>query len=432
MFSKIKLIHKEIFYVWLTLLFLIGQWIIVALNTVNIPQGDEWDSLTQNALPSGFTFNYLFGFHNEHRLVFTNLVNYFFFVVSDWNAQYQVIFNYIIFSSLVIFLMRFQKKHIPSASKAIWILPFFLTSPLLVDNHVVGIQSVFHFCLLFGVISVFYATREKLRTADVWISAVGGLCAVYSLAAGMFFALTSFLVLGYRLFIEPKNSWQEMTLKGLALLGIVMGVGAWFVGFHSPAGHPPLTWPHDTEFWYFLANLISLGFGFKTSNGLLAFVALGIVIFTLGRSFKKAFSFKDQYFSLAFFGSLAVIAALGSIALSRAGFGIGQAKTSRYAEISILLVPFMGWLLWGLSLQSLKYKKAIKYYIWFLFIGFAGDFSYSRYFTVAQERRDSLECISKYYRGENKTAYCPLSYPVSMVEILENAKKLKLSFVVPL
>jgi hypothetical protein len=228
--------------------------------------------------------------------------------------------------------------------------------------------------------------------------------------------------------VQPKS--KEWFLKLLSPLVIAALMAVWFVGFHKSPGHPPMVWPYRWEYWHFLANLVSLGFGYKTDLFIIAFLSLGIVVWVLWKNLKKAFSFQEQFISLGFFGSLAVMGALASVALSRTGFGIGQAKTSRYAELAFLLVPFVGWLWWSLAQQSERQIEYFKYFIWFVILGYIGDLSaYGTYFKVQQDRTVSLECIAQYYRGENKTGDCPILYPGPIGQMLDTAKRLKLSWV---
>jgi len=428
--SKFKsLIENEKFYTGMTCLFLFIQWIIIAVTSVNVPAGDEWENLNPDAFPNGLTWEYVFGFLNEHRGIFTRLQNYFFYWATDWNMVYQIHWNYIIFCGLVGFLYYFQKKYVVGATKGVWVLLFFLGSPIIVDNHNWAIQSFFHYCELFGVLSIYFATKESLRLKDYWLAAIFAVFSTYAFAAGMFFALVVLSVLVYRLIMDSKKTVANTLSRILPALVLISLMGAWFIGYHKPSAHPPLTWPHEWGFWYFFGNLISLGFGYKSSSAIIAMLALTIVVFILWKNLREAFTFKNRFVSYAFFGALAILGALASIALSRVGFGIGQAKTSRYSELAILLVPFIGWLFWRLAQQSPKYQRGFKYFIWFLFLGFAGDYSYGTYFRVASERRESLECIASYYRGENKTGDCPILYPGPLGERLDRAKQLKMSWV---
>lgn len=430
MFNKIKkYFEREHFYTAMTLLFLVGQWIIIAITSVNVPAGDEWENLRPEAFPKGFSWEYIFGFLNEHRGVFTRMQNFIFLKLTDWNMVYQIHFNYVLFCALVGFLFYFQKKHILGATKGIWFLLFFLASPIIVDNHNWAIQSFFHYCELFGVLAVYFATKEKLRSSDYWLATLFALCSTYAFAAGMFFAMIVVGVLAYRLIVDKTKSIGNSISRGLPMLLLVAAMGAWFIGYHKPEGHPPLTWPYEWGFWYFYSNLVSLGFGFKTSNAIVALLSLAIVVAVLWKTWKEAFTFKKAYVSFAFFGALAVLGALASIALSRVGFGIGQAKTSRYSELSILLVPFIGWLWWRLAQELPRFKKYHRYFVWFIVLGFAGDYSYYTYFRVQQERTEALECIAKYYRGENKNGDCPILYPAPIGDRLDRAKELKMSWI---
>lgn len=430
MFEKVKKnFENESFYFWATILFLVIQGVIIAITSVNIPAGDEWESLKPGALPSGFSWDYIFSFLNEHRGIFTRLQNYVFFELTGWNMIYQILFNYIVFCGLVLFLIYFQKKYIKDATKGIWVLLFFLTSPLIVDNHNWAIQSFFHYCELFGVLAIFYATREKISTSDFWLAALFAAFSTYAFAAGMFFGLTVLIVLAYRLWREPGAEIASKCFKVLSMMMLVGSMGAWFIGYHKNPAHPEFVWPYSLDFWYFFSNLVSLGFGYRTPNILIAFIALALVVTVLLRSLKNAFSFKQAYVSFAFFASVAILMALGSIALSRTGFGLGQAKTSRYSELGILFVPFIGWLWWRLAQESEFYRKNFKYLIWFICLGFIGNYSYGTYFRVQEDRLGAVKCIEKYYKGENPTGECPVLYPGSIAEQLDIAKKIKLSWV---
>lgn len=430
MLKKYKLFEKESFYTWMTFLFLLGQWIVIAITSVNVPAGDEWEILRSNAFPNGFTVKYIFDFHNEHRIVFTKLLNYLFLYLTRWNIQMLVVFNYCLFISIVYFLIRLQKKYILNGTKGLWFLPFFLASPLLVDNHNWGFQSQFHFFILFGLLSIFVSTKEKLRVVDYLLAVTFALCSAYSFSAGMFFSVVVLFVLLFRVFKDSSRDTHERISKVSVLLILVLGLALWFIGYAKPPEHPVYTFPTQFEFWYFWANLVSLGYGFKSTNIIVALLAVGITFFTLVKMSRLAFSFKNRAVSVLFFSSIAIIVSLLSIAASRAVYGIGQAKTSRYSEISILLMLFCGWLFWIWSRGHVKREKIYQYFVWFLVIGFAGDYSYSAYFSTAEVRREALTCIARYYQDVDKSGMCQTIYPASLSEMLENAKKLNISWAI--
>ena len=431
-----NLINKPAFYPAITIFALLFQWVIIAITSVNVPQGDEWENLVEHGLPQGFSWKYLFAFHNEHRVVFTKLFNYIFLVTSDWNLKNQIIANYLVWSAVVLFLLYVQKKYIPNATKGLWILVFFLASPLLIDNHNWGFQVCFHFFLLFGLLSVFVLSRRRMPQPQKqmgvgWatlLASVLALLSLYSFSAGMFFALTCLVMIAVILFSEKGLSKKDLSITLFSVLVLLGGMGLWFVGYEKPLNHPPFIMPYTWTFWTFLTNLISLGFGYKTSSIPIAFIAGGLVFFVLWKSLRKALWFREPYFVFAFFSSMALLGSFVSITLSRAGFGLGQAKTSRYGEIGVLLMIFVGWLFWDYCRGSEVRARAYKYFIWFVFLGFAGEYSYKGYFTVAEERRESLACVLKYYQGENPKAECPATYPGSLADKLEVAKRMNLSW----
>jgi hypothetical protein len=435
--SVLAIVNKSEFYLGITVFALLAQWVVIAITTVNLPQADEWENLVENALPSGFSWKYLFAFHNEHRVVFTKLMNYVFLYLTDWNMKYQIIANYLVWFSVVLFLLYVQRKYIPKATKGLWFLVFFLASPLLIENHNWGFQNCFHFFLLFGLLSVFVLSQRRMSENHqsnqlglrALIASVLALLSLYSFAAGMFFGLICLAMMTFILIRERGVSKVDIVMSLFAIGILLGGMGLWFVGYEKPVNHPVFVPPYAFAFWTFLTNLISFGFGYKTSSIPIGFVAGGIVFFVLWKSWRKALWFREPYFVFAFFSSLALLGAFVSITLSRAGFGLGQAKTSRYGEIGVLLMVLVGWLFWDYCRESQIRAKAYKYFIWFILLGFVSDYSYSGYFTVEAERKESLACVLKYYQGENPKALCPATFPISLADKLEVARRMGLSWV---
>lgn len=429
-------LERQDFYTRITFFFLLVQGFIIWITTINIPHADEWENLVEHALPSGFNWQFIFAFHNEHRVVFTKLMNYLFLYISDWNLKFQILGNYFVWVMLVVFLMYVQKKYILNSTKGIWILIFFLSSPLLIENHTWGFQSCFHFYLLFGLLSIFTLIRSQANIEqrdsklglDFMVASLLALFSLYSFAAGMFFAAICLVMMVIKLLSIKRVSHANRALGLIALIMLCLGMGLWLVGYEKPMHHPSMMMPYKWAFWTFFTNLISLGFGYKTESIFIAFVAGGIVLFVLLKSWRKALQFREPFFVFAFFSSLALLGSILSMTLSRAGFGLGQAKVSRYSEVGVLLMLFVGWLLWDYCRVSQNRARIYKYFIWFVFLGFAGDYSYSRYFAISTERSGTIDCILKYYKGENPTAYCPSSYPGSLAGKLEVAKKMNLSW----
>lgn len=210
------------------------------------PQGDEWENLVPSGLPLGFSWKFVLAFHNEHRVVFTKLLNYVFLYLTDWNLKYQIIANYFVWASVVGFLLYVQNKYIPQATKGVLILVFFLTSPLLIDNHNWGFQSCFHFFLLFGLLSVFVLSRQR-RPRNQHQMGIGfasllacllALLSLYSFAAGMFFALVCLVMIVMILLSEPGLSKTNIVISVLSITLLLGGMGLWFIGFEKPQVHP--------------------------------------------------------------------------------------------------------------------------------------------------------------------------------------------------
>lgn len=417
------------FYIKMTVVFLLAQWVVLITTAINIPLSDEWEYLRPDAFLSGFSWKHVFSFHNEHRNVFSNLWNYLFLHLTGWNLKIQAVVNYFFFCALVFFIMRMQNRLIQKTHVGLWIITFFLTSPFMYENHVSSFQSAFHFFLISGIAGIYLATQMELKSWHYLAASLCGLISIYSFGGGWFFGLTVFLILFYRLITQPEKIFSTITIRILVLLLLVGGMALWFVNYPQNNAHPAFAWPHTPEFWRFYTNLMSFGFGYKSKNDFFAIVAFGFCLYLMIKNFKEAFRFRQHYVSIAFFGALAILGVLASIALSRTGFGLGQSKVPRYGEIAIFLAIFLGWLGWRQVQESARFRKAFKFYVGFATIGFLSSYSYSGYFTVAKVRKAGVKCIQEYYQTREPDKICPTLYPRPISQFLENAEKLDLSWV---
>jgi hypothetical protein len=204
----------------------------------------------------------------------------------------------------------------------------------------------------------------------------------------------------------------------------------WLVDYRRPLYHPPLTFPDAWRFWSHYVNVISLGFGIDEVSSIRgAFYIFIVLVPVLGVILIHKRSLPDgQWRSLTV--TLGLLGVLGSVSAGRAGFGVEQAKDSRYFELSMLLV-LLSVVNWASFLQERKYLKvAVLVGLWILcFLGFWNNWKDFKYYRrEAVQRNLGLKCVAAYYDG-NGDSLCPTLFPVPIPpHLLRQASALNVSF----
>jgi len=94
---------------------------------------------------------------------------------------------------------------------------------------------------------------------------------------------------------------------------------------------------------------------------------------------------------------LAILAVLAAISVGRGNFG--EPKTSRYAEIGFMLIPYAA-LAWWLAVKGVARCKAVPVFFWFFcFAGYFNNWSTDKYAEAKQIDLYNLECVEGYFNG---------------------------------
>lgn len=421
-------------------LFLFGlMHIVMILRYVkNVPMMDEWDEFP----PQHITFHWLFSQHNEHRIVLTKLMTWLLYLLNGWDLHIAAVFNFSIYILLVISIFNFSKAYLEDISSGlVAFFMLFLFSITNIENHTTPFQSQFHFVLLFFVLSVTRLFRSQQRTSDLALGVLFAALSAYSFSSGVIFCGS--LIFSYSAYKIARARQERQTnarrevgqlfFVSVVLLAIVI---SWFliIPFELNPGHPALIFPYRAAFWRYFLNLISWGFGFSSRSLLLGAFCLGLIVTTQVALFyrQRGSSGSRRAASAAVLALVTgIISAQAVISLGRAGFGIDQAKSSRYAEVGMILVPCLMFGFWIIfDLNKHVRRRLLGCLAGFFFVGFFPHWGFSGYRSASWSRVDGLECITKYYRHESVSANCPSLYPEPITTRLENARQLRLSFYV--
>ncbi|ATB38441.1 hypothetical protein CYFUS_003876 [Cystobacter fuscus] len=404
---------------------------------VDIPYWDEWEMLRPEAFPSEhLSLDWLFARHNEHRIVTTKLVHWLFFRLSGWNHIGLIVFNFLFFGLLLLAMARLMRRAVPDLPVvAVMAFLLFLQTPLNYENHLWGFQLQFHFLLLMLCLGIMMLFDEQQRSGWLVSGAVLLVMGAYSFSSGITAGLAAMGVfVGFKALRalraqDTATKPRELAQLGAAGLITLAGIAAAALGQRHLDGHPEFTLPHQSKFWVYLVNLVGLGFGFEQQSELVGTLCLLAVVVPVGwlllRSRLRLTS--AQWMLVAMIA--AVGAALATITLGRAGFGVVSAKSSRYMEIAFLLVPLTAAIWWSVLEPWTKARRTALVVLWTgCLIGAANDVSLKYYRAQRDERMEGVACARQYYLNGGE-ANCGRLYPVPIPERLDRARQLKLSFV---
>ena len=398
---------------------------------VNIPFMDEWEYLNATEYLGGFDGAWFVAKHNEHRMVPTNFLFWILYRINSWNGPSMLALSFALYLASVGVFVRLLNRIEPRAWAFHVMASIFLLSTLPWENHSWGFQTAFHFmlgCSFIALLNIFELNNwRRLISASLATFTL-----IYTMTAGVAIALIFAGLVLLSWLVDPKRLRDRSHIVFGMIYFAVIAVG---VGLHLHLGslhfsaHPPWVLPHQFVFWDYFFNIVGSGFGVSRLSWVAGALLLSLALFPLAQIVVRSRG-RLKNSDLQLIGAFAVILGiLGTISVGRAGFGIGQGKSSRYCEISTFLVP-----LTLVSWSYVRYWSVLRQrqILCFLFVGFGYLFHRSWFFAATYEQFSHINqtgkaCVEAYYDGQN-AGDCPDLYPGNISARLEIAKRLKVSF----
>jgi hypothetical protein len=390
--------------------------------------------LSPDAFPAGFTVRWIIEQANEHRIVPTKLLAWGLFYTSGHNYILSKAITHAIYGLILMCIVLFARRMVPHIP--LWVtLAFiiFLLTPINYEINFGGFGTAFHFGVLFTLLAVYFLFNERQRGSRL---ALGGFMAVVA-AYSTFGALVAVCILmvlfaSFKVSRAVRFRGSERRAEYVQLIAVATPVASlialYFVDYHTVPYHPPVAFPYEASFWKFFTNIVSWGFGFETHSVVLGTLCLLLVLAPIGLEIwrKRARLSTSSWAVYAF--TLAMLAILATISGARANFNEG-AKSSRYADFATMLVPFTAFA-WAIFLRDQpNLKKYALVGLWFFCcLGFSYKWLWFPVYRVQRDSRmEGVECIKSYYKHGGQ-AMCPTLYAAPLEPMLDEAKKLNLSF----
>lgn len=313
--------------------------VLLVKYAVNVPFWDQWELVTlfQNWHFGQLSFADFFAQHNEHRVLFPRLIMFALAVATGWNILYEIAVNLVLALLIFWFLwLILQRTFVTTrmrviAAAAVSLVVF---SPIQLENWLWGWQIQWYLNVLGLVVSVWALYVWRTVTWVKFVVAIAAaIIATYSLASGFFVWLVCIPLI-----------WFNKDLRHLLWLWLgvaVVAVGSHYIGYIDPAHHPSKLIFLKEPFNFLLYSLVyivrPLSVDYMVS--IPVFVAYAVVyVGALGYIAKR---YIEQitiallpWLSLSLYG----LCAAATTAISRLGFGIEQAYSSRYSTLSNLIL----------------------------------------------------------------------------------------------
>lgn len=346
---------------------LVAQLVLVAVAGTDIPFHDQWDVEGRVLYPSmrdgGASLMAVFAPHNEHRIVWTHLLNRGLFTVNgQWDPLVQLVagagLHAVVAGLLVGFLASGLIRGLTwicGVTVALLSLPFAGW-----HNALWGFQSQVYFAVGFAVVGFGLLTpREtnRRRTFLGWL-AVGA--SMLAMGPGLLapVALVAFGLLRFR---EGAARWPALAVAGLFM------VGGWWLHMPVPA-HAELQSITPTGFVVALGRMLAWPHTGQPWAALVLNLPVAIVLFRRAVQKAPTTAAGDFALLLAFWGFLIATGA----AWSRGGGGEFDAGVpSRYAEFMVLL-PLANLGCVFALVRTVRQRWLAAAWVGFLLVGWAG------------------------------------------------------------
>lgn len=369
-------------------------------NAVDVPFMDEWEAFNPDCLSSKFNLNWIFAFHNEHKIIWTKLSMWILYSLDGWNLRHQIIANFFLYLACLVALYKiipYKNNLMP-----LFFIPFF--SDVLIDNALTGFQSQFYFMLLFAFIAVYFGFVKENSLKNTILFCVFTIFSMFS----MTFLVGIALFTAY--FIKERS-------RNTLIAGILIGVGIVLFCINSPSIPQNTSLPYQFSFWSYFCKLLTVGIlNLKLPvvfNMLFGVFTAVLFIYVLRNSSKKDFLPYIPLFLLSF-------ALISGIALCR---NYSMFVASRHLTVVVYLIPCIASLL-----GKIKADKVFCIFLITILMSFT--YSFDNFTELKEAKLKGKEVLLDFVKADNldNKVIVPEIYPFELSKKVHRAVELNVHF----
>src|SRR4030095_10880781 len=362
---------------------------IILRNATDVPYLDEWELFKSDGIIQGWSFDFIFSFFLDHRIVLTKVIYLLNYDLFGLNFRYQILLSVLCHAGLAVTVWKTIGKEIGEGKSffaLLAFLPFVSNLPFESHTRALLVGKVLILWSLLGG-AYFLVKKEGSRCfmlgAFLWgIAFLGGSSGVAGVIASC-----GALVLWNLVVRNKKGLFKSFSLFFLFSLGLYF----WSRGYQRDPVHPAFTLPWEAKFFRFLSENVSLGFGFTDLNPYLAFLCLYVLVLAVlaGTFYLRKETDPDSQAGFLLILTTGLLGMTALVAVGRGGMSLWQAKFSRYAEVSIFF-PILSVALFGLYP---KFKWGSLWLVLLLAVGLRDNFDLSIYRTIGEARKEGRNCV---------------------------------------
>ena len=350
---------------------------------ITIPYLDQWElvPLLEKMHNNTLTLTDLWIQHNEHRIIFPQILMLLLARLSNWNIFLELCTNIVLATFTLLFLLSILRSTSEIVSPWLKIfISLMIFSMVQYENWSWGWQIQFFMSILGSIIAIWAANKWQGKSSGLTIVTLAAVLSSYSFNTGLLTWPAVFVVL----LLQKKWKRKHIIILTLACIATVL---LYYYKYTKPSYHPPILFFLDHPLIYARYVLTYLGCSLCWTYFPPFIMALIILALTLLAIFDIWRFDKQKLCNLAPWLALALYACLAACAtgLGRAGFGWQQAACSRYTTISILLPLSTGVLL----CHSIKLNLAMD----------KKNLLKNRFFAVAIISIFLISYVSSYHNG---------------------------------
>jgi hypothetical protein len=309
----------------------------IAVNAVDLPYWDEWDWAGQiyKMHLGTLAFPDLWAQHNEHRMLFPNLIALGLARLGGWHPVREqfVSLGLVVLGQIAVVAMLRRSAHGTAGAVAAAAATVFLYGLWQSENFGWGFQVAWFLCDTCAIAVAWLLTRPDRRGRDVLLAALLAIVASFSSSQGLVVWAVGLVALVLTFRAGPR------TLAAWTFAAVATYVAYRYGMAKADTGHIDLVAEPLTALRYVLTYLgapLTRLFGSTASTvaGALVVVALlaAFAIDLRGPQRVRRLVRGAPWYALAVYPLLCAVAT----AAGRAAFGVDQALTGRYTSIASL------------------------------------------------------------------------------------------------
>ncbi|MCX6006870.1 MAG: hypothetical protein NTZ34_06375 [Chloroflexi bacterium] len=378
MLANISLVKKSIIVIVLALPAVIA-FLFIARYGVNVVFGDQWDfvPLWDKFYSGTLSFNDLTIQINEHRALVYYVIMLMLGSITHWNNVAEMFFSWVLLCLICFVIYKIYTRSCGTSwAVAARFIPvtWMMFNLLQFESLLSGIQIACYIMILSFLLAVYLLQTSRGLDWRFFIAVFCGVIGAYSLANGLLIWIIGLFQLLF-IWVAADAASKKVYLISL-MVWSAFTVAIYFLYFWSyqkPVGTPSLLYFVQQPLIAVAYGLAAIGSLFGINHTYIA-IAAGLLLVVLYTGV-AIIILKDLKVKLPQLPCLALILFTGGsvllLVLSRSGFGIEQALSSRY--ISFTVIGIIGLYLAITSLpqkfiniRSLTFRAAISLLLLFL------------------------------------------------------------------